>query len=204
MGNIHTRISEYDMKQYRNSSEKRLKDKDIKKYHKFWYKLFPNGNADKKGFKKFANIALPNAPKDANVDHLFRAMDEDQNGEISFNEFLIFQSVTAPTRGKADNYRLIDLVFNMYDEDQDGYVTKKEMFHGLKNIFKANGYDVSKKAVLEVVEKRVEFLVSFDENGDCKLTKDEIKRAYDKDRAFLTNLISNELKTESRDRHFIK
>lgn len=51
----------------------------------------------KEGFKAFSQIALPNAPADADVEYLFRAMDSNKDGAITFKEFLLFQSITAPT-----------------------------------------------------------------------------------------------------------
>lgn len=58
--------------------------------------MFPKGTCDKENFKKFARGGLPQAPKDANVDFMFRAMDRDKNGEISFKEFLMYQAVMSP------------------------------------------------------------------------------------------------------------
>ena len=49
-------------------------NEDIKNYHKFWFELFPNGEMTKEGFKKFATLAMPEAPQDADIDYLFRAM----------------------------------------------------------------------------------------------------------------------------------
>lgn len=44
-------------------------------------------------------------------------MDGDGNGEISFKEFLTFQSITAPTTQPLNPQELIELAFEMYDED---------------------------------------------------------------------------------------
>lgn len=76
--------------------------------------MYPDGKMTKDGFKKFAAIALPNAPPDADVEYLFRAMDHDKNGNISFQEFLMFQSVTAPTTTPLQQEELIDCMLYIY------------------------------------------------------------------------------------------
>jgi neuronal calcium sensor 1 len=82
----------------------------------------------KDGFKKFAALAMPEAPQDADVEYLFRAMvskqmkiltlikDQNKDGTITFKEFLIFQSITAPSRKSFDPEELINMAFAMYDE----------------------------------------------------------------------------------------
>ena len=39
---------------------------------------------------------------------------------IQFKEFLLFQSITAPSAEPLNPMELIDLAFDMYDEDRDG------------------------------------------------------------------------------------
>lgn len=68
----------------------------------------------KDGFKKFAKIAMPDAPEDADIDYLFRAMDQNKDGTITFKEFLIFQSITAPTTTPLRPEELIDRKEKMF------------------------------------------------------------------------------------------
>ena len=42
--------------------------------------------------------------------------DQNKDGTITFKEFLIFQSITAPSRKSFDPEELINMAFNMYDE----------------------------------------------------------------------------------------
>lgn len=62
----------------------------------------------KDGFKKFAAIAMPEAPQDTDIDYLFRAMDSNKDGTITFKEFLLFQSITAPSSKNMDPEDLIN------------------------------------------------------------------------------------------------
>jgi hypothetical protein len=50
---------------------------DIKDYYRYWYELFPSGDADKHQFKKYAEDILSNAAE-TNTDYLFRAMDSNK------------------------------------------------------------------------------------------------------------------------------
>jgi Ca2+-binding EF-hand superfamily protein len=74
----------------------------------------------------------------------------------------------------------------MYDEDNDGYVTAEEMKESLTNMFKARNLDVSSKEVTNTINQRIEnLLVLADENGDGKLTREEIQKACKKDPSLL-------------------
>ncbi|KAL9651335.1 hypothetical protein ABK040_001287 [Willaertia magna] len=178
-------ISKEDMKQYQEQTKNRLTKKDIQRYHKFWHELYPDGNMTKDGFYKFAAIALPSAPSDANVDYLFRAMDSNKDGTITFKEFLFFQSITAPTTQPLHFEELIDLAFDMYDMDLDGFVTAEEMRDSLRNMFKAKGAKIDQEVEI-TINSRIENLLKIaDVNGDGKLTREEVINACKKDPSLL-------------------
>jgi len=179
-------VSKKEMEELKKETKNKLNKKDILQYHKFWHELFPDGNMDKKGFIKFAKVAMPEAPQDADIDYLFRAMDQNKDGTITFKEFLIFQSITAPTVTPLNPDELIDMAFDMYDEDNDGYVTADEMKESLTNMFKARNLDVTSKEVKNTIEQRIQnLLILADENGDGKLTREEIQKAYKEDPSIL-------------------
>ncbi|KAF0975395.1 hypothetical protein FDP41_005389 [Naegleria fowleri] len=179
-------ISKDEMKLYQEQTKNRLTKKDIQRYFKFWHELFPDGNMTREGFSKFAQIALPSAPPDADVEYLFRAMDANKDGTITFKEFLFFQSITAPTTQPLQFHELIDLAFDMYDEDNDGFVTAEEMRDSLRNMFKAKGMNVNSPDIERTINTRIENLLKIaDSNGDGKLTREEIVQACQKDPSLL-------------------
>ena len=49
----------------------------IKDYHRYWYELFPSGDADKHDFLKYAEDVFQNV-EETNTDYLFRAMDSNK------------------------------------------------------------------------------------------------------------------------------
>lgn len=113
-------------------------------------------------------------------------MDANKDGTITFKEFLTFQSITAPTTQPLQPSELIDMAFDMYDEDQDGYVTEQELRDSLTNMFKARNLDVTSKEVQKTINQRVQNLLALaDENGDGKLTREEIQKACKKDPSLL-------------------
>ncbi|KAL0485529.1 calcium sensor [Acrasis kona] len=174
-------LTKEQMRDYQGETKGKLTKKDIERYHKFWYDLFPNGEMTKQGFKKFSEIALPKAPEDADVDYLFRAMDANKDGTITFKEFLLFQSITAPTTKAMQPEELIEIAFEMYDEDGDGYVTLKEMKESLTNMYKAKGLDVTDENII-----RIENLLKIaDANNDGQLTREEIFKACKQDPSLL-------------------
>ena len=54
------KISREEMKTLRKETRGKLDQKEIQKYHKFWFDLYKDGNMTKEGFVKFAQLALPN------------------------------------------------------------------------------------------------------------------------------------------------
>ena len=74
----------------------------------------------------------------------------------------------------------------MYDEDNDGYVTEKELRDSLTHMFKARNLDVKSQKVQNTINSRVETLIAAaDEDSDGKLTKEEIQKACKKDPSLL-------------------
>lgn len=109
-----------------------------------------------------------------------------QDGTVTFNEFLIFQSITAPTLQPLRPEELIDLAFDMYDKNGDGLVTPEEMTESLFDMFKAKGMDCTLPEVQASIHQRVENLLRLaDSNNDGALTREEIMRACQKDPSLL-------------------
>jgi len=185
MGNQNS-LGTKQISELKKETGDRLTKADIKRYHKFWHDLYPSGEMSKDGFKKFADIAMPNKQEDADVDYLFRAMDKNGDGKITFKEFLMFQSITAPTTKPLEVKELIELAFTMYDEDNDGYVTAEEMRDSLTNMFKAKGLNTDSPEIKKVIDQRIKNLLELaDENGDNMLTAEEIMKACEKDPSLL-------------------
>jgi len=171
-------LSKQEVEQYREISLNKLAKEDIKRYHRLFHDMFPKGEMDQAGFRKYIYAIQPETPKDAKLDHLFRAMDRDRNGSISFHEYILFQAITVPTQAQQKASELIDMAFEMYDEDGNGEITEAEMNACLEKCFYAKGLDAKSPQVQNIIKNRISNLLKLaDADGDGRITRDEIQRA---------------------------
>jgi len=171
-------LSKQDIDQYREVSLNKLAKEDIKRYHRLFHDMFPKGEMDQAGFRKYIYAIQPETPKDAKLDHLFRAMDRDRSGTISFQEYILFQAITVPTQAQQKASELIDMAFEMYDEDGNGEITEQEMNACLEKCFYAKGLDAKSAQVQSIIKNRIANLLKLaDADGDGRITREEIQRA---------------------------
>lgn len=184
MGNENTKqIKEWEMQ-----SEGRLSKKDIKKYRKIWIDMFGEKEMDREGFRKWIKAIgiFPNLSDDAPIDHLFRSYDRDRSGTISFEEFILYLSITAPTQKQQDPSKIIEVTFLLYDADGDGYLTEEELRQGMRDTFKLLGHNTDTEKFNKIINARVQQLVELaDANGDGQITLAEIQEAVKKNSKLL-------------------
>jgi neuronal calcium sensor 1 len=134
---------------------------------------------------------------DVEIDNFFRVMDENNDGTITFIEFLTFQAIATNSASFKDILssfifyfsNCFQVTFSLYDDDQDGYVTVEELRKFRTNVSKAEGKDVTSKEVTEEISKWVESMFSLiDTNQDGKLTKEEMTIACEKDPSLIDDL----------------
>jgi Ca2+-binding EF-hand superfamily protein len=145
--------------------------------------MFGDKEMDKDGFRKWLQTIqiFPDLPEDAPIDHLFRSYDRDRSGSISFEEFIIYLSITAPTQTEQDPEKIIEVTFALYDENGDGSLSAVELKKGMQDTFRLLGHDVESEKFKAVIDHRVKKLFdAADENGDGEITLDEIKNAVKK------------------------
>jgi Ca2+-binding EF-hand superfamily protein len=156
---------------------------DIKEKKKYWEQIYPSGVATRKNFGLFAKKVSVAYDEDS-IDFMFRAMDADRDGRITFDEFLWYMAITSPSNqdNQAQMDELIDMCFLMYDEDGNGILTRDELTRTLQNVFKTQGHDINDPEVKRNIEHRINKLFKIcDANRDGVLTKDEIKNACRRD-----------------------
>jgi Ca2+-binding EF-hand superfamily protein len=179
---------------------------DIKEKKKYWEQIYPSGVATRKNFGLFAKKVSVAYDEDS-IDFMFRAMDADRDGRITFeyvlhiygsldmvllltqteeiySEFLWYMAITSPSNqdNQAQMDELIDMCFLMYDEDGNGILTRDELTRTLQNVFKTQGHDINDPEVKRNIEHRINKLFKIcDANRDGVLTKDEIKNACRRD-----------------------
>lgn len=145
--------------------------------------MFGEKDMDKDGFRKWIRAIgiFPDLKEDAPIDHLFRSYDRDRSGKISFDEFILYLSITAPTQKEQDPEKIIEVTFLLYDEDGSGSLTAVELEKGMKDTFRLLGHDVDTEKFQSIIHQRVKKLMeAADGNGDGSLTLEEVKAAVKK------------------------
>ena len=90
----------------------------------------PSGQMDKKEFRDFIQLALPNLNLKKMEKNMFRMYDTNQDGFISMDEFLIvFQVLSGGT--PEENLKRI---FRIFDVDNDGCISKTELRKLVKDL----------------------------------------------------------------------
>ncbi|XP_060593374.1 neuronal calcium sensor 1-like [Ruditapes philippinarum] len=123
---------------------------------------------------------------------IFDAFDEDGNGTVDFEEFLIGLSITEMTANtdNAAKMKKLRWAFNVYDKDRSGTIDRREM----RQIVKAVA-DVS--VLPDEAVKHNETPIKFadrlfneiDVNGDGEITFDEFETAAEQNSALIEMLL---------------
>ncbi len=90
-------------------------------------------------------------------------------GTIDFNEFLIAMDLME--KGNFDEK--LRYAFELYDFDQNGFLTKYEIETIIKMVLSLRGEADNERLKDEIIKHLNEFIQKFDENGDMKISQDE-------------------------------
>ena len=176
MGNTDGKLKSKELETLRIDTE--FTDNELKEWYQ-WYRGIlldmPNGRMDVEEFKKIYNRMFPSGVDDKYAEHVFRSFDKNKDGQIDFREFVISLSITS--RGMLE--QKLQWAFKVYDIDEDGYITRKEMLEIVKAIFKmsrqnslSNSLSVSEDVATP--EERVDDIIKqLDANMDGKLSEKE-------------------------------
>ena len=96
---------------------------DVKQQCEAFLEKHPNGMMDKKAFKKFIKMALPDLNMKKMEENTFRMYDTNQDGLISMEEFLIVFHIFSG--GTAEDN--LQRIFRIFDVDNDGTICQKEL-----------------------------------------------------------------------------
>ena len=136
-------------------------------------KTHPKGKMNRSEFNKFSKIALKNSSKvdmKEMADHIFRMYDTDQDGYVTFIEFMVVYNLM--NNGNAEDN--LKQIFRIFDVNNDGIISHEEIGVLVKSIAlmieNHDGVDKSKECSKKAFEE-------MDKDNDGKVTIDEFVSA---------------------------
>jgi Ca2+-binding EF-hand superfamily protein len=130
---------------------------------------------NKEEFIKFFKVIYPSIDVESfDVDALFHAIDYDRDNQISFNEFVIYETLRI---GEMDDHNMVvEFYFRLFDKEDKGFIKKSDIDHVLGTIFRVS----NSKTPDEVNRFMKELYTEGDINKDGKISKEEFVEAFDK------------------------
>lgn len=111
----------------------------ILEWHNEFRQKCPNNLLDKANFVKFYKSLIPgdSNAEDKFCEHVFNAFDTDNNGFIDFSEFLIAFWI----RAKGSLKDKLNWLFDIYDTDKSNYITPWELSRMLRLVLNMKNID---------------------------------------------------------------
>ena len=145
----------------------------VDQYCEEFLKNHPKGRINRSEFSKFAKIALKNSSKvdmKEMSDHIFRMYDTDQDGYVTFIEFMVVYNLM--NNGNAEDN--LKQIFRIFDVNNDGTISLEEIRVLVKSIsLMIENYDGVDK-FKECSEKA---FAEMDKDNNGKVTIDEFVTA---------------------------
>ncbi|CAN7937043.1 unnamed protein product, partial [Ixodes hexagonus] len=136
-------------------------EKEVKQWYKGFLKDCPNGQLTEQGFLRIYKQFFPQGDPSKFASLVFRVFDENkashryfnsEDGSIEFEEFIRALSVTS--RGSLDE-KLV-WAFKLYDVDNDGFITRDEMYNIVDAIYQMLGNQTKESEQEESPQERVD------------------------------------------------
>ncbi|XP_042148819.1 frequenin-1 [Ixodes scapularis] len=146
--------------------------------YKGFLKDCPNGQLTEQGFLRIYKQFFPQGDPSKFASLVFRVFDENKDGSIEFEEFIRALSVTS--RGSLDE-KLV-WAFKLYDVDNDGFITRDEMYNIVDAIYQMLGNQTKESEQEESPQERVDKIFDqLDKNHDNRLTLEEFREGSKQD-----------------------
>ncbi|KAI4905817.1 hypothetical protein NFI96_017022 [Prochilodus magdalenae] len=151
-------------------NQSRFTKRELQILYKGFKSECPSGIVNEDAFKTIYAQFFPGGDVSKYAHILFSAFDTDQNGTLSFEEFVGGLSVLL--RGPVEEK--LHWAFDLYDLNKDGYITKEEMLDVLKAIYDMMGKNIHPLLKEEAPRQHMEmFFQKMDQNQDGVITVEE-------------------------------
>jgi serine/threonine-protein phosphatase 2B regulatory subunit len=129
------------------------------------YKNFLSLDQDKSGkLEPNEFFDVPELKENPVVQRMISVFDKNQDGKISFYEFVMGLSTLADNDKHEEKYKF---AFQIYDVNNDGFISNGDLFFTLKTLVGENFDDVQIQQVVDrtiiMVDKDMDGLISYDE-----------------------------------------
>lgn len=160
-------------------------EQELRQWYKGFMKDCPSGKLSKEEFSSIYEKFFPQGNPTAFAKYVFDVFDENRDGTIEFDEFIMALSVTS--RGNLEEK--LKWAFHLYDLDRDGYITRVEMLQIVQAIYAMVGNAVELPDEENTPEKRVARIFDrMDQNNDGKLTIEEFMEGSKEDPSIIQAL----------------
>lgn len=165
-----------------------LTEEEISKWYKSFIKDCPSGWLRREEFKQIYCRLFPHGDASQFAAHVFRTFDSNNDDKIDFREFLCMIKIT---RNGTMEERL-RWIFNIYDLDSNGYISKDEMEQVFASVYKMAGKNVRYASDESTPERRTKKIFGeTDRNNDDLLSFKEFTEGATSDKIILQLLQSN-------------
>ena len=181
MGNSDGKLSAKDEGILRECANKsKLTFEELKAEYDLWQEKHPSGSVEKKDFLNILTRIIPNYSKDdlkAAANHVFRVFDNDNNGKITFEEFMLVYNILA--FGEIEE--VLGRMFLIFDVELNGTISKREMRRVIKDLSVLYGGIIENHESENVFDE-------MDENKDDRITKEEFVKSIQEGNRYGQNL----------------
>ncbi|XP_031560777.1 neuronal calcium sensor 1-like isoform X2 [Actinia tenebrosa] len=136
-----------------------------------------NGLVDRETFKRIYAQFFPYGDSSQYANILFNVFDQNKNGKISFEDFVLGLSISL--HGTLDEK--MKWAFNLYDLDGDGVITREELATVVHSVHCMMGEALQPTEECSVQEQVERLFTLMDTNEDGVITEDEFIEGCKKD-----------------------
>uniref|UniRef100_A0A668VXN8 EF-hand domain-containing protein n=1 Tax=Oreochromis aureus TaxID=47969 RepID=A0A668VXN8_OREAU len=153
----------------------------------------PSGVVNEETFKSIYSQFFPQGDSSMYAHFLFEAFDTQNNGSVSFEDFVISLSIIL--RGSITDK--LNWAFNLYDINKDGCITREEMTEIMHSIYDMMGKYTYPHMKDSAPKEHVDsFFQKMDKNNDGVVTMDEFLETCQKIMMCITFMQQNVMRAE--------